>query len=301
MAPAKGNYLRPPLARPLRERSVALVTHDPVLYGEVAAFLRERHIPTVSLLPGQKIPAKVAVVVTSKEEVELVGFPRVLVATPGDLSLLEGALREALQSDTLARVLWVGVDTGPRPGYAVLNPAGTCLAEGQVESPEAIATLARKLLRTFPHADLTFRVGRGDGLRRARIINSLVPLEIVVELSDEERTTIPGHRQNDLLAAKAIAATPGQPVREQEALKITPGEIANLQRISREMSGGKFTLPRERATAVLEGRLSMAEALQTSAEKLGLELPSASSSAAREPPRPRSKARRGRHRGGSNF
>lgn len=270
---------------PLRERAVALITQDPVLYGEVAAFLRERQIPTVSLLPGQKIPAKVAVVITSKEEAGSIAFPRLLVAAPGDLSLLGGAVREALQSDSLARVLWVGVDTGPRPGFAVLNPAGTVLAEGIVESPEAVATLARKLLRTFPHADLTFRVGRGDGLRRARIINSLVSLNVLVELTNEDRTTIPGRRQNDLLAAKAIAATPGTPVREREALKITPGEIANLQRVSREMSGGKFTLPRETATAVLEGNISMSDALAASAQKLGLAPPSAGAGEAPSPHR----------------
>jgi hypothetical protein len=255
----------------LRERSVALVTRDPVLYGEMAAFLRERHIPTVSLLPGQKIPEKVAVVITSKEEAATVGFPRVLVATLGDAAILGGAIRQALHSDAVARVLWVGVDTGPRPGYAVLNSSGACLVEGQVESPEEVATLARRLLRTFPHADLTFRVGRGDALRRARILNALVPLDVVVEVTNEHRTTLPGRRQNDVLAAKAIAATPGEPVREGEELKITPGEIANLQRISREMSGGKFTLPRESAASVLEGRITMADALRASAERLGLD------------------------------
>lgn len=265
----------PPLLPLLRERWVGLVTRDPVLYGEVASYLRERKIPTVSLLPGQRIPARVSVVVTSSEEAEKVNFPRVIVAQAGDLSALGVALREAMDLEMTPRDLVVGIDPGPRPGYAVLGPSGTCLAEGVVESPEAVAALGRKLSRGFPRSQLIFRVGSGDQLRRSRIVNALLPLGAPVELANEERTTLPGRRQNDILAAKAIAATPGSPVREEEDLKITPGEIANVQRISREMSGGLFTIPREKATAVLEGTLSMSDALKSTALRLGVQLPGA--------------------------
>ncbi len=259
----------------LRDRWVGLVTRDPVLYGEVAAFLRERRIPTVSLLPGQRIPSRVAVVVTSREEAPRVLHPRVLVASPGDLTALGAALRDAMHEDSAPRGLLVGIDPGPRPGYAVLGPTGACLAEGVVESPEAVAALGRKLSRGFPRAHLTFRVGTGDHLRRNRIVNALLPLGAPVELANEEGTTLQGRRQNDSLAAKAIAATPGERVRGQELLRITPGEVANVQRISREMSGGLFTIPRELATSVLEGSTTMAEALERTAKKLGVTLPEA--------------------------
>ncbi len=252
---------------------MGLVTRDPVLYGELAVFLRERGIPTVSLLPGQRIPSRVAVVVTSEAEAAKVSFPRVLVATPGDLTTLGAALRDALLTERAPQRLIVGIDPGLRPGYAVLSPSGTCLAEGVVESPEAVATLGRKLVRGFPGSRLTFRVGNGDQLRRTRIVNALLRLGELVELTDEGRTTLPGRRQNDSLAAKAIAATPGEVVREEADLKITPGEIANVQRISREMSGGLFTIPREMATSVLEGGTTMAEALEATADRLGLTLP----------------------------
>lgn len=258
---------------PVRERWVGLVTRDPVLYGEIASFLRERHMPTVSLLPGQRIPARVVVVVTSAEEAPKVNFARVLVASSGDLTALGVALREAMHEERAPHDLLVGIDPGPRPGYAVLAPTGACLAEGVVESPEAVAALGRKLSRGFPRAHLTFRVGTGDHLRRNRIVNALLPLGAPVELANEEGTTLQGRRQNDSLAAKAIAATPGAPVRGQELLRITPGEVANIQRISREMSGGLFTIPRELATSVLEGGTSMGEALERTARKLGVALP----------------------------
>lgn len=249
---------------------MGLVTRDPVLYGELAAYLRDRKIPTVSLLPGQRVPSKVAIVVTSRAEAPKVRFPRVLVADPLDLTALGAALREALVSDDPAQVLWVGIDTGPRPGYAVVRPDGRCLAEGVADSPEAVASLARELRRGFPRAEMIFRVGKGDEIRRDRVLNALVPLKLRVEVAHEERTTQPGRRQNDPLAARAIARTRGEPVLEAAPLRITRGEVGNLQRISREMSGGKFTIPRALATSVLEGSTTLGDAMTETARRAGL-------------------------------
>lgn len=266
---------------------MGLITRDALLYGEVASYLRERRIPTLSLLPGQRIPARVAVVVTSRAEVKEIDFPRVLVAAPGDVSALSAALRKALQSDQAPRWIWVGVDSGPRPGYAVVESSGALLEEGVVDTPEEIAPLARRLRRHFPRARLTFRVGMGDPVRRSRIVNSLLHADMEVERTPEERTTPQGRRQNDPMAARAIAAIPGEVVEELEEVRIPPGEISNLQRISREMSGGLFTLPRESAMAVLEGSLPMSEALRLTAARLGLPWPEGHPETAkpRRPPR----------------
>ncbi len=270
-APLETYIIRRSPLRPLHDRRVGLVTRDPVLYGELAQFLRERRIPTVSLLPEDPIPRSVRLVLTSQEEARAVRHPRIVVARPGNLLAASAAIHDLLGgSRAPSSELVVGVDPGARPGYAVLGNGGRCLARGNLDSPEGISTMARSLRQGFPNVTLRFRVGNGDHIRRSRIVNSLLRTASPVELVDEQRTTVPGRRENDSLAALAIAATPGRPVHQQDTLRITPGDVANVQRQSRERSGGRFSIPRATAWAVLEGRISLNEAVEATADRLGL-------------------------------
>lgn len=244
------------------ERRVGLVTRDPVLYGELAVFFRERRVPTVSLLPGQTIPGRVAVVVTSAREAASIRFNHIVVAVPGDLMPVWAAVQEALGGRKMFDELVVGIDPGDRPGYAVIGAGGRCLARGTASSPEDVAGLGRRIREGFPDAELRFRVGSGDRIHRSRIVNALLPLRRPVEVVDETSTTLPGRRENDVLAALAIAATPGVRVRHHANVRISKGEVANLQRISRQRSGGRLTIPRDLAVSVLEGRLTLEAALR---------------------------------------
>ena len=246
----------------VRHRSVALVTRDPGLYHELAGFLRERHVPTISLLPGDRIPDQVAVVLTSSSEAPLIAHPNVLpVAEAADRRSLAAAVGHALESADPTETIVVGLDPGPRPGYSIL--AGeTILAEGILESPESAGTFASHLRHRFPSRPVLFRVGRGDPPARNRIVNALLEHHRSVELVDEQGTTPRGHRRpRDAAAARRIAHVPGRPVREPFSLTVTPGEIANLQRLSREGSGGRLTISRSSARRVLQGKITLAEAV----------------------------------------
>jgi hypothetical protein len=247
--------------RTLRTRCVALVTHDAVLYSELAAELRERHVPSVSLLPGQRIPDTVAVVLTTAEESSRIHHPRVLaVPAEGDRTALWAEVASALAQDPIEELV-VGIDPGPRPGYAVLA-GGRCIAEGVLDDPEAVARLGAHLRRRFPSQRLRFRVGSGDRLSRDRILNALLAVQRPVELVDEQGTTPRGHRRpRDPAAARAIAGSEGRPVRDRTPLTTRPGEVANLQRQSREGSDGRFTISRHQAERVLRGELTLNEAI----------------------------------------
>ena len=264
------------------------MTRDPVLYGELAQLLRERHIPTVSLFPGDYIPRSVRLVLTSQREAALIHHPRVVVARPGNLLAASAAVHDLLDGPRKpSPELIVGVDPGVRPGYAVLGSGGRCLARGIVESPEGVFRMARSLRQGFPGVALRFRVGNGDHIRCSRIMNALLPLSAPVELVDEHETTLPGRRENDSLAALAIAGTPGRRVQRRDPIRITPGEVANAQHQSRERSGGLFSISREMALAVLEGRVSMNDALESTARRLGLSLTHRTGKPSRSPGGPR--------------
>jgi hypothetical protein len=246
----------------VRRRSVALVTRDPALYADLAGALRERRISTLSLLPGERIPSSIAVVLTSPDEARQISFPRVIaVGATGDRSVLWAAVEGALVG-VRTEELVVGIDPGPRPGFAVLS-GNVALAQGNLESPEAVAMFGRQLQRRFPEATVVFRVGSGDRTARDRIVHVLWGLRRPVEVVDESGTTARGRpRPRDPASAERIARSRGQRVREPVSVRVTPGEVANLQRVSRQESGGHFTIPKALAVQVLEGRISLSDALR---------------------------------------
>lgn len=246
-------------------RCVALVTRDPSLYGEIAAALRERRIPCVSLIPGQRLPERVAAVITTPGEVDLVSHPHVLsVPEDGDRDVLWVAVGEALIARETHNELIVGFDPGPRPGYAILS-GNALVGEGVLESPEAGVRFADHLRRRFPSRAIRYRVGSGDPVSRNRIVNGLLENRRQVEIVDEQGTTPRGHRRpRDMVAARRIAATTGRDVRTPLPTRVTDGEVANLQRLSRIGSGGRITIPRSMAHRVLRGELTLTEAVATS-------------------------------------
>lgn len=246
----------------MRHRSVALITRDPALYGELAGFLRERRWPSVSLLPGQRIPDGVAVVLTSPDEAPSIAHPRVLaVAAEPDRPALGAAIEQAFDDPDPDGELIVGIDPGPRPGYAILAGA-RCLGAGTLESPESTGPFAVHLVRRFPNRPMRFRVGAGDPPSRNRIVNSLLVHHRRVELVDEAGTTPRGHRRpRDPAAARRIAGGVGIAVRERLPSTFTPGEVQNLQRLSRERSEGRLTISRSSAHRVLRGELTLTEAV----------------------------------------
>lgn len=247
----------------LRTRCVGLVTRDPVLYADLAAMLRERRIPAVSVVPGERIPERVAVVLTSAAEAPTIRHPRVL-AVPSNLhreSLL-AAVAGAFEHPDQGGEIVVGIDPGPRPGYAVLSD-GSVLVEGSLDAPESVVDLGRHLHRRFPDRPIRFRVGSGDHNSGTRIVNALWNLKRPIELVDESGTTPRGHRRpRDAVAARRIAGHSGRPVAGPSALRITRGEIANLQRLSRESSNGELTISRTLATRVLGGELTLPQAIE---------------------------------------
>ncbi len=247
----------------VRHRSVALVTRDPALYGELAGFLREQRWPTVSLLPGQRIPDSVVAVLTSAEEASSIAHRRVLPVVPGgDRHLLSAAVEQAFDSSASPEgELIVGFDPGPRPGYAILE-GSRCLGAGSLDSPESAGVFASQLRHRFPSRPVRFRVGAGDPPSRNRIVNALLGHQRWVELVNERGTTPRGHRRpRDPMAARTIAHSPGILVREPLPTTFTAGEVANLQRLSRERSGGQLTISRSSAHRVLRGELTLGEAV----------------------------------------
>ncbi|MGA7922602.1 MAG: hypothetical protein WCA77_01320 [Thermoplasmata archaeon] len=252
----------------MSHRSVGLVTRDPGLYAELAQVLRERRVPTVSLLPGQRIPDHVVVVLTGEGESREINHPRLFeVGAGGERPALWAAVTAALHAPNASGELIVGIDPGPRPGYAIVTD-GHCVAQGTLDTPEATGRLGQQLRLRFPGRAMRFRVGSGAPLDRDRILRALSALRRPIEIVDERGTTPRGRRRpSDAAAARAIAGVPGRPYKGRPIVTLTPGEVSNLQRLSREGSGGKFTLSRSDAGRVLRGEISLGDALDEAQDR----------------------------------
>ena len=111
------------------------------------------------------------------------------------------------------------------------------------------------------------RLGDGAPTQRDRIINDLEEYigssgePVMVELVDEKHTSGAAHH-SDTEAALNIALTPGHRVAGTREVNPSDGELRELQRRSRIMSGGKVTISRELAELVALGRIDLAEAIR---------------------------------------
>jgi hypothetical protein len=198
-----------------------------------------------------------------------------------DRRTLGAAVEHALGPTSPEEEIIVGIDPGPRPGYAVLA-GSTVIGQGNLDSPEGAGTFANHLRHRFATRHVLFRVGSGDPPARNRIVNALLDHQRTVELVDEQGTTPRGRRRpRDAAAAGAIARTRGLPVRERILETFTPGEISNLQRLSREGSNGRVTISRTSAHRVLRGEITLAQAVDETIDRN----PTARALHRRSPPR----------------
>ena len=82
-----------------------------------------------------------------------------------------------------------------------------------------------------------------------------------VERVDEARTSVGVPRHAHSSAALRIAHLPGNAVKEKAEFDQLNGEIRDIQRRSRKVSGGRTTIPSELARAAM-GRLTIHDAIR---------------------------------------
>ena len=139
------------------------------------------------------------------------------------------------------------------------------LQKTQVDSPENVVKIIKRFLREYPAIETIIRIGHGSIITRNRIINSLIPLEIPIEIVDETKTTPPQQIQRserDREAAAIIALLSGGKVQKKLPLKLTKGDIKNIQERSRILTNGKFSISEKTASKILLGKISLKEAVE---------------------------------------
>ncbi len=244
---------------------LAVVTENARIYYRVAKELKKRGVHFYSLSPGEKIPSRIKVVITGKGE--RVDFPRVVFATPGRISLAVDRALQLLRGKKKYREIVISIDPGKSPGLAVLADNSVVYA-ACIREPEATSEQIKYLLGVFLPEEVKIKVGNGGGIYRDRILKNIkdnfsFPIYMV-----EENSTTPSlssgvlsREARNIVAAINIALKDGKLFTGDIKLKPSRGEIKNIQRGSRELSGC-ITISEELAERVAKGELQLREAIE---------------------------------------
>ncbi len=238
---------------------IGILTEDFHFFYELVKGLKERGMEFVSLEEGREVPPNVGVVVTTPKEAGDIDFDPLVAAEDAEMAI--NVARCVLAGGTRVRTVVIGIDPGSTTGIAIYGE-GRLLATDEVDSPEKAAESVGKLLSCLRYSHSVARVGHGDATKRDRIIRSIWGMVDEVEVVDETGTTGRVGR-DDVEAAKRIAMAKGERVKSPPNPKPTPGEVRNVQRLSRIASKGRVTISTELATAVAKGEMTMAQALES--------------------------------------
>lgn len=246
-------------------KTLGVFTKDFSLYYDLIRTLKKRKIPYVSLSSIDHIPSSIGVILTSNNELHDIKSQKVIAADAYDTvdHAVDLALQMLIGKDLYSKV-FIGIDPGDQPGIAVVGD-DILLKKMNVDTPKKVVTVIKRILKEYPAIETLIRIGHGSMITRNRIINSLIPLEIPIEIVDETKTTSSqqtGRHERDGEAAAAIALLAGGKVQRTLPLEPTRGEIRNIQERSRKLTGGKFSISEKTAVKVLEGNISLKEAIE---------------------------------------
>ena len=246
-------------------KTLGVFTKDFSLYYDLIKTLNKRKIAYVSLNSINNIPSKISVILTSNNELHDFKTQKVIAADAYDSvdHAIDFALQMLIGKDMYSK-LFIGIDPGDKPGIAVFGD-DILLQKSFVETPEDVLLVVKRILKEYPALETLIRIGHGSVITRNRIINSLIALEISIEIVDETKTT-PSQQikrlERDGEAAAAIALLAGGKVQKKLPLEPTKGEIKNIQEKSRKFTNGELSISKKSAIEVLKGNISLKQAIE---------------------------------------
>lgn len=246
-------------------KTIGIYTKDFRLYHDLVQVLKKRNISYVSLTSLDHIPNRIGVIITSHAYLHEVNKPKVVAADAYDS--IDHAIDKALHllvGKELYHTIYIGIDPGEKPGIALVGD-DILILKTQVKTPENVAKNVKRFIKEYPAHEYLLRIGHGSLLIRNRIINSLIPLQIPIEIVDESKTTSSQQTQRahrDREAAASIAMLSGGRVQRRQPLEPTRGAIRNIQEKSRQMTNGRFSITQTQAKNVLQGKISLNEAIK---------------------------------------
>jgi hypothetical protein len=175
---------------------VAVATVQGKAYYLIVNALRDNGISFYSLIPGQTVPSRAKLVITTEEEKTKVSYHRVLVfhGEESELDVLVLEVKKLLLGKETYDHIVVGIDPGEVNGLAVLAD-GKVIEEANCSSSRELVNGILKVLKSvdFSVTSVTVKIGDGVPVYRELLkdLNEALPTQVNLEVVGEAGTNRP--------------------------------------------------------------------------------------------------------------
>ena len=177
------------------KEKVAVATVQGKTYFLIVNKLNGKNISFISLLPGQSVPAKMKLVITTPEEKHLVNHEIILIFQGEDKldSLIDEVKKTLLGKEAFAKIV-IGIDPGVATGLVALAD-GKVIEEGNCFSSKEVISSIIKILGNVDFAVTTVSVKIGNGVPIYKELlgdlDDALPPQVALEVVDEAGTNKP--------------------------------------------------------------------------------------------------------------
>jgi hypothetical protein len=211
----------------MREK-VAVATVQGKQYFLLVNQLKERNIPFISLVPGEPVPAKVKLVITTEKEKQAVNFEKILLFhSEAELDDIVNEAKKTLLGKEAYEKIVIGLDPGKATGLAILAD-GKIIEEGNCYSAQEVIKSILKTIGNVNYSQtaVTVKIGSGVPLYRELLedLDTSLPAEAVLEVVNEAGTNKPlkenkrSRKIRHISSAKRIAGRNGRRVERRRMI-----------------------------------------------------------------------------------
>jgi hypothetical protein len=179
----------------MKER-VAIATVQGKAYFFIVNALRDQNIPFISLLPGQPVPPKARMLITTEQEQAAANHHEKVFIFHGeeDIDTLISAVKRTLLGKEAFEKIIIGLDPGVATGLAVIGD-GKVIEEGNCYSTQEVTRTISKTLRNinFTQTAVTVKIGNGVPVYKEMLqaLDESLPPEVTLEVVGEAGTNKP--------------------------------------------------------------------------------------------------------------
>lgn len=212
---------------------VAVATVQGKIYYLIVNALQQNDISFYSIIPGEHVPTRAKLVITTEEEKSKVQYPKILVFhDESELETMILEIKKVLLGKEVCDKIVVGIDPGVAIGLAVLAD-GKLIEEGNFFSSRELVNAILKIVRTvnFSETKVFIKIGNGVPVYRELLhdLDEVLPCEVNIEVVVEAGTNRPmiahSRKVRHISSAIRIAARTGRliarrnPVAEDNTLE----------------------------------------------------------------------------------
>ena len=205
---------------------VAVATVQGRAYYQIVSALKEQDINFASVIPGESVPPRAKLVITTEEEKDKVNYGKVLVFhDAAELDSLMIEVKKLLLGKEEYEKIIVGIDLGVAIGLVFLAD-GKVIEEGNCYNSRELVNSILKIIRTvnFSVTSVSVKIGNGVPVYRELLqdLDDALPAEVVLEVVGEAGTNRPlaahSRKIRHISSAIRIAGRTGRVLVRRKAL-----------------------------------------------------------------------------------